>query len=82
MSFQPTDQQPQTHIGLIVFKNKYKTGSIQPDMTGSLTFPDGKKMEVSLWTHTDVENGNYLSGKVKEKWIKPDGYVPKSLRLQ
>jgi uncharacterized protein YxeA len=75
-------QQPQNQIGLIVFKNKYNTVSTQQDMMGSLTFPDGKEMEVTLWTNTDNENENYLAGNVKDKWIKPEGYVSKSKRPQ
>jgi len=76
MSYQQTNQ-TKNEIGLIIFKNNFKKGPKEPDMTGSLTFPDGKEMEVSLWTKTDRENDNYLAGNVKEKWIKPEGYVSK-----
>ena len=81
MSYQQ-NQQSKNEIGLILFKNNFKKAPKEPDMTGSLTFPDGKEMEVSMWSKTGAGDENYLAGNVKDKWIKPEGYVSKSKRPQ
>ena len=73
MSYQATNK-----IGLIVSNNKFKTTEKQPDLTGTMTFPDGKQMEVSLWKRMDEEGKQFLAGEVKDKWVKPEGYVSKA----
>ncbi len=73
MSYQATNK-----IGIIVSNNKFKTAEKQPDLTGTMTFPDGKEMEVSLWKRMDEEGKQFLSGEVKDKWVKPEGYVSKA----
>jgi len=73
MSYQPTNK-----IGIIVSNNKFKTMEKQPDLTGTMTFPDGKQMEVSLWKRMDEEGKQFLAGEVKDKWVKPEGYVSKA----
>jgi len=73
MSYQATNK-----IGLIVSSNKFKTTEKQPDLTGTMTFPDGKQMEVSLWKRMDEEGKQFLAGEVKDKWVKPEGYVSKA----
>ena len=73
MSYQATNK-----IGIIVSNNKFKTTEKQPDLTGTMTFPDGKQMEVSLWKRMDEEGKQFLAGEVKDKWVKPEGYVSKA----
>ena len=73
MSYQATNK-----IGIIVSNNKFKTAEKQPDLTGTMTFPDGKQMEVSLWKRMDEEGKQFLAGEVKDKWVKPEGYVSKA----
>jgi len=73
MSYQATNK-----IGIIVSNNKFKTAEKQPDLTGTMTFPDGKEMEVSLWKRMDEEGKQFLAGEVKDKWVKPEGYVSKA----
>lgn len=73
MSYQATNK-----IGIIVSNNKFKTMEKQPDLTGTMTFPDGKQMEVSLWKRMDEEGKQFLAGEVKDKWVKPEGYVSKA----
>lgn len=73
MSYQATNK-----IGIIVSNNKFKTAEKQPDLTGTMTFPDGKQMEVSLWKRMDEEGTQFLAGEVKDKWVKPEGYVSKA----
>lgn len=74
MSYQQASQQ----ISLIVFKNKYKSKPTHPDMTGTMTLPDGKQMEISLWNKVSETSGEeFYAGNAKEKWVKPEGYVSK-----
>ena len=73
MSYQATNK-----IGIIVSNNKFKTAEKQPDLTGTMTFPDGKEMEVSLWKRMDEEGKQFLAGEVKDKWVKPEAYVSKA----
>jgi hypothetical protein len=35
-------------------------------------------MEVSLWKRMDEEGKQFLAGEVKDKWVKPEGYVSKA----
>jgi hypothetical protein len=72
-------QQAQPSISLIVFKNKYKQKPLHPDMTGTLKFPDGRELEISLWNKVSETTGEeFLAGNAKEKWVKPEGYVSKA----
>ena len=73
MSYQATNK-----IGIIVSNNKFKTAEKQPDLTGTMTFPDGKEMEVSMWRKFTDDGQEFLAGEVKDKWVKPEGYVSKA----
>ena len=71
-------QQTSNEINIIVSNNKFKTVAKQPDLTGTITHPDGKEMEVSLWKKIADDGRECLSGYVQDKWVKPEGYVSKA----
>ena len=68
MSYQATNK-----IGIIVSNNKFKTAEKQPDLTGTMTFPDGKEMEVSIfilftvWGSLRIDPVSFCSGVIFEE---------------
>ena len=60
-------------IEIVVFPNNKKKSEKSPDHTGFITFPDGKKLEVALWSRSAKGSGMpFLSGTVSEPF-KPTG---------
>jgi hypothetical protein len=52
-----------------------KTGDNQPDRKGSLTDSNGKKWDIAVWERTSKKGAPFLSGKISEPYVKPEGKV-------
>lgn len=65
-------------IQVAVFPNHTKKSDKSPDFMGEVSFPDGRKMEISLWNNTYIDQNSgadvpYLKGNIGEKWTAPAG---------
>jgi hypothetical protein len=85
MSYQ--QNQPSDKIQVAVFPNNGKKNDKSPDFQGEVSFPDGKKMEISLWrnSYADPVSGEslpYLKGNIAEKWTPPVGQQRSAPRQQ
>jgi hypothetical protein len=85
MSYQ--QNQPSDKIQVAVFPNNGKKNEKSPDFQGEVSFPDGKKMEISLWrnSYADPVSGEslpYLKGNIADKWIPPAGQQRSAPRQQ
>ena len=57
---------------VIVFPNNKKTNPQQPDFTGSITFLDGRKLEIALWERVSKKTGmGFMSGFVDKPFSEP-----------
>jgi uncharacterized protein (DUF736 family) len=71
---------------ILLFKNDKEGNEKRPDLRGELVTPDGKKLEVAVWTRTSKKSGDkFLSGSVQEprqeqtttvSATKPDDDIP------
>lgn len=50
-----------------------KTSENQPDRKGSLTDSNGKKWDIAVWERTSKNGKPFLSGKISEPYVKPEG---------
>lgn len=72
MSYQNNNYQSDK-IQVAVFPNNNKRNEKSPDFMGEVTFPDGRKMEISLWNNTYGAGMPYMKGTIGEKWTPPAG---------
>jgi len=66
----PTPTEPQ----VVLFENHQKRNEKAPDVTGKITFPDGKVLDVAAWRKVSKTGAPYLSGKLSEPFDR--GAVP------
>jgi uncharacterized protein (DUF736 family) len=57
---------------LVMFANEKKHDKM-PDYKGTLTDENGKKWELALWERTSKKGASFLSGKISEPYVKPEG---------
>lgn len=60
-------------IEIVLFDNNKKTNERSPDKTGTVTFPDGRVMDVAMWSNVSKTQTPYLKGVIKEKFQKNSG---------
>jgi uncharacterized protein (DUF736 family) len=59
-------QQQSNDPQVVLFQNHNKKNDKAPDLTGKVTFPDGKVLEIAAWAKVSKNGQPYFSGKLTE----------------
>lgn len=69
-------------IEIVLFDNNRATSPKAPHKTGTVTFPDGTKYDVAIWSKVSKNGNPFESGVLKlpdPKYAKKDGgYQPRA----